>query len=172
MNSAGSAADQLVKSPAQRAANAARWLAGAAGTRSVLSPPARLSCFIDAPRRFYIAALVLVTVPPTRRLHLRLRPVLRFPPGVARRASGLALVGVIDLIAINVSSVVTIALANGHGRTGALVIFNYASQVFTAISAMLALSIVTSAFPVLSARDGPGFDRTSAGSAARPRCAG
>src|SRR5208282_4736878 len=34
-----------------------------------------------------IAVLVLVAVPPTWRLHLRFRPVLRFPPGVARRAS-------------------------------------------------------------------------------------
>ena len=61
-------------------------------------------------------------------------------------------------------SVVTIALANGHGKTGAIVILNYASQVFTTISAILALSIVVSAFPVLSARQGPDFDRTSAGS--------
>jgi putative peptidoglycan lipid II flippase len=111
-----------------------------------------------------IAALVLVAVPPTWRLHLPLRPALQFPPGVARRAGGLALVGVIELVAIDLSGVVGIALANGHGQTGALVIFNYASQVFTTISAVLVLSIVTSAFPVLSARDGPEFDRTSAGS--------
>ena len=111
-----------------------------------------------------IAALVLVAVPPTWRLHLRLRPQVRFPPGVARRAGGLALVGVIELVVIDLSSVVAIALANGRGQTGALVIYNYASQVFTTISAVLVLSIVTSAFPVLSARDGPEFDRTSAGS--------
>ena len=42
--------------------------------------------------------------------------------------------------------------------------FNYGSQVFNSISAILALSIVVSAFPVLSAREGPDFDRTSAGS--------
>jgi putative peptidoglycan lipid II flippase len=109
-----------------------------------------------------IAALVLVAVPPTWRLHLRLRPVLRFPPGVARRAGGLALVGMIELIAIDLSGVVAIALANGHGQTGALVIYNYASQVFATISAILVLSIVVSAFPALSARDGPEFDRISA----------
>ena len=57
-----------------------------------------------------------------------------------------------------------IALANGRGQTGAIVLFNYASQVFTAVSAVLATSIVISAFPVLSAREGPEFDRTSAGS--------
>jgi putative peptidoglycan lipid II flippase len=111
-----------------------------------------------------IVALVVVALPPTWRLHLRLRPVFRFPPGVARRAGGLALVGVIELIAIDLATVVTIALANGHGKTGAIVILNYTSQVFTTISAVLALSIVVSAFPVLSARQGLDFNRTSAGS--------
>ncbi len=111
-----------------------------------------------------IAALVLVAAPPTWRLHLRLRPALRFPPGVARRAGGLAVVGVIELIIIDVASVVGITLANGRGETGAIVIFNYASQVFNSIAAILALSIVVSAFPVLSAREGPVFDRTCAGS--------
>jgi putative peptidoglycan lipid II flippase len=111
-----------------------------------------------------IATLVVVALLPTWRLHLRFRPALRFPPGVARRAGGLALVGVIELIAIDVANLVIIALANGHGKTGAIVLFNYATQVFNSIAAILALSIVTSAFPVLSAREGPDFDRTSAGS--------
>ena len=111
-----------------------------------------------------IAVLVVVALPPTWRLHLRFRPALRFPPGVARRAGGLALVGVIELVAIDVANLVIITLANGHGKTGAIVLFNYASQVFNSISAILALSIVVSAFPVLSAREGPDFERTSAGS--------
>ena len=111
-----------------------------------------------------VATLVVVAIPPTWRLHLRLRPALRSPPGVARRAGGLALVGVIELIAVDVSSVVAIALANGRGKTGAIVLYNYSWQVFSSISAILALSIVVSAFPVLSARQGPDFDRDSAGS--------
>jgi putative peptidoglycan lipid II flippase len=111
-----------------------------------------------------IAALVLVAVPSTWRLHLRFRPVLRFPPGVARRAGGLALVGVAELIAVDLGSVVAITLANGRGTTGAIVIYNYSSQVFTSVSSVLTMSIVTSAFPVLSARDGRAFDQTSAGS--------
>ncbi len=111
-----------------------------------------------------VAALVVVGVVPTWRLHLRLRPTLRFPPGVARRASGLALVGVAELVVVDAASLVTIALANGRGVTAALVLFNYASQVFNTVAAVLALSIVTSAFPVLSARDGPVFTRTCAGS--------
>jgi len=111
-----------------------------------------------------IATLVVVALPPTWRLHLRFRPVLRFPPGVARRVSGLALVGAAELVAIDVANVVAIDLANGRGTTGALVLFNYGSQVFNSIAAILALSIVVSAFPVLSAREGAAFDRTSAGS--------
>ena len=111
-----------------------------------------------------IATLVVVALLPTGRLHLRLRPAFRFPPGVARRAGGLALVGVIELVAVDVAGVVSIALANGRGDTGAIVLYNYASQVFGTISAILALSVVVSAFPVLSAREGPDFDRTSAGS--------
>jgi putative peptidoglycan lipid II flippase len=111
-----------------------------------------------------IAALVVVALVPTLRLHLRLRPALRFPPGVARRAGGLAIVGVLELIAVDLSSVVGIALANGRGATGAIVLYNYAWQAFSAVSAVLALSIITSAFPVLSARDGTVFDRTCAGS--------
>jgi putative peptidoglycan lipid II flippase len=111
-----------------------------------------------------IGVLVLVAVPPTRRLRLRFRPVLRFPPGVARRAGGLALVGFVELVAIELTSVVGIVLANGRGDTGALVLFNYASQVFTSVCAVLVLSISVSAFPVLSAREGAAFDRTSAGS--------
>ncbi len=111
-----------------------------------------------------IAALVVVAVPPVWSLRLRLRPEFRFPPGVARRAGGLALVGIIDLIMTDLDGIATIELANGRGETGALVVFNYASQVFSTIAAVLALSIVVSAFPVLSAREGQDFDRTSAGS--------
>jgi putative peptidoglycan lipid II flippase len=111
-----------------------------------------------------IAALVVVGAVPTWRLHLRLRPAWRFPPGVARRAGGLALVGVVELVVIDLASVVTITLANGRGSTGAIVIFNYASQVFNSVASVLALSVVVSAFPVLSARDGAEFDRTCAGS--------
>jgi putative peptidoglycan lipid II flippase len=111
-----------------------------------------------------IAALVLVPAVPTWRLHLRLRPALRFPPGVARRAGGLALVGVIELVASDVWTVVVISLANGRGSTGALVLFNYANQVFSTLNAVLVLSIVLSVFPVLASRDGAAFDQASAGS--------
>ena len=132
--------------------------------RPLAELPITAELVLSAGTTLGIAVLVLVAVPPTWRLHLRFRPVLRFPPGVARRAGGLALVGFGELVVIELSNVVAIVLANGRGETGAIVLFNYASQVFTSVSAVLALSIVISAFPVLSARDGPAFDRTSAGS--------
>src|SRR6201996_7543651 len=111
-----------------------------------------------------IGMLVIVSLPATWRLHLRWRPTLRFPPGVVRRASGLAFVGLLEFLAADIYSVVTIDLANGHGNTGALVLVNYGNLVFTAICSVLPLAIVTSAFPVLSATEGDAFDRTSAGS--------
>ena len=89
---------------------------------------------------------------------------LKFPPGVVRRASGLALVGLLEFVAADIYSVVTIDLANGHGDTGALVLVNYGNLVFTAICSVLPIAIVISAFPVLSATEGDAFDRTSAGS--------
>jgi putative peptidoglycan lipid II flippase len=109
-----------------------------------------------------VAALVAAGLVPAWRLRLRIRPVLRFPPGVARRAGGLAIVGVVELVAGDLSSVVAIALANGHGATGAIVIYNYGWQAFSSLHAVLAVSVATSAFPVLAARDGPVFDQTCA----------
>ena len=132
--------------------------------RSLAELPLSAELVLSVGTTLGIAVLVIVALPPTWRLHLRYRPALRFPPGVARRAGGLALVGVVELIAIDVANVVAIALANGHGKTGAIVLFNYGSQVFNSISAILALSIVVSAFPVLSVREGADFDRASAGS--------
>ena len=132
--------------------------------RPLAELPITAELVLSAGTTLGIAVLVLVAVPPTWRLHLRFRPVLRFPPGVARRAGGLALVGFGELVAIELTSVVAIALANGRGETGAIVLFNYASQVFTSVAAVLALSIVISAFPVLSGRVGSAFDRISAGS--------
>jgi putative peptidoglycan lipid II flippase len=111
-----------------------------------------------------IAGMVVVGTVPTLRLGLRLRPTLAFPPGIARRAGGLVVVGLAEMVVQELSGIAVIALANGRGATGALVILGYATQVFYSLNAVLALSIVLSAFPVLSARDGSVFDRTCAGS--------
>jgi putative peptidoglycan lipid II flippase len=128
------------------------------------SLPALSELVLAAGATLGVAVMVVVALVPTWRLRLRLRPTLRLPAGIGRRAGGLALVGVIEIVATEISAVVVIGLANGRGATGALVLFNYASQVFATLNAVLALSISVSAFPVLSARDGPEFDRACAGS--------
>jgi putative peptidoglycan lipid II flippase len=111
-----------------------------------------------------IAMMVLVMVPPTWRLHLKLRPTLRLPPGVLRLAGGLALVGLLEFLASDLCTVVTIALANGHGTTGAVVLVNYSTMVFSSICSVLPIAIVTSMFPVIAATEDAAFDQTSAGS--------
>ena len=89
---------------------------------------------------------------------------------MVRRASGLALVGLLEFLAADIYSVVTIDLANGHGDTGALVLVNYGNLVFTAICSVLPLAIVTSAFPVLSATDGAPSTGRARGRTARSCC--
>jgi putative peptidoglycan lipid II flippase len=110
-----------------------------------------------------VAALVLTALGPALRLRLRLRPALRFPDGMARRVRGLAAVGLAVLAAQDASLVAVIVLANGHEGHGALVLYNYGWQMFFVPYAVLAVPIATSAFPVLSAGDGAGFDQTAAG---------
>jgi putative peptidoglycan lipid II flippase len=112
-----------------------------------------------------VAALVLTALPPALRLRIRMRPALRFPAGVARRAGGLAAVGITALIAQDAATVVVIRLANGHGGNGAIVLYNYGWQAFVVPYAVLAIPIAISAFPVLSTSAGAPFDETAASSA-------
>lgn len=109
-----------------------------------------------------VAALVVTALPPALRLRLRLRPALRFPAGIGRRAGGLAAVGITALIAQNAAMVVVIRLANGHGGSGAIVLYNYGWQAFIVPYAVLAIPIAISAFPVLSTTAGAPFDETAA----------
>jgi putative peptidoglycan lipid II flippase len=111
-----------------------------------------------------VAALALTAVWPAWRLHIRVRPTLRFPAGVARRAGGLAVFGIVALLAQDASQLVVIVLANGHGTSAAIVLYQYGWQVFEAVYAVLAISIAVSAFPALSVREGPEFDQTAAAS--------
>jgi putative peptidoglycan lipid II flippase len=110
-----------------------------------------------------VAALVLTALVPAWRLHIRVRPTLRFPEGIGRRAGGLAVYGIAALITQDVSSLVVVLLANGHGSRGALVLYGYGWQFFEAVYAVLAISIAVSAFPVLSTSEGDEFDETAAG---------
>ena len=106
-----------------------------------------------------VAALALTALVPVWRLGLRVRPALRFPPGVARRAVALAAAGLAALTAQDISVLVVTRLANGQGGSGAVVLYGYGWQIFTAAYAVLAIPIAISAFPVLSARRGPELRR-------------
>lgn len=111
-----------------------------------------------------VAALALTAVWPAWRLRIRVRPTLRFPAGIARRAGRLAVFGIIALLSQDVSQLVVIVLANGHGTSAAIVLYQYGWQVFEAAYAVLAISIAVSAFPALSVREGAEFDQTAAAS--------
>jgi putative peptidoglycan lipid II flippase len=110
-----------------------------------------------------VLALVATVIWPARRLGLRLRPMLRFPPGVGTRVRRLALAGVLTLAAQDSSAAVVIVLSNRYGSTGALVIYGFAWAVFMVPFAVLAVPIATSAFPALSAGAGPRQDAIAAG---------
>ena len=145
---------------------------GSAHTTDLTGLPESAELMLSVGTTAGVAALVLTAVVPAFRLRLRVRPALRFPPGVARRAGSLATVGIAALIAQDASAVVVTRLANGHGGSGAVVLYSYAWQMFLVPYAVLAIPIAISAFPVLSARAGPGrtgpasaeFDATSAAS--------
>jgi putative peptidoglycan lipid II flippase len=111
-----------------------------------------------------VAALLLTALIPAWRLRLRIRPTLRFPAGIGRRAGGLAAFGITALLAQDASLLVVIVLANGHGSRAAIVLYQYGWQIFEAAYAVLAISIAVSAFPVLAVREGAEFDQTAAGS--------
>ena len=115
-----------------------------------------------------VAALAVTALAPVRRLRLRLRPALHFPPGIAARVRALAVAGVAAVIAQNLSTGVVIVLANAHGGSGALVLYNYGWQVFFVPYAVLAVPIATSAFPVLSASARDGGRRAGAARATAP----
>ena len=102
-----------------------------------------------------VLALVVTALFPARRLGLRLRPMLRFPPGVGARVRRLALAGVFTLVAQDASAAAVIVLSNRYGSTGALVIYGFAWAVFMVPFAVLAVPIATSAFPALSAGADP-----------------
>ena len=60
--------------------------------------------------------------------------------------------GPAEMVVQEISLIAVIALANGRGSTGALVIIGYVSQVFNSLNAVLALSIVLSGCGGLNTR--------------------
>src|SRR5580704_6939496 len=137
------------------------------GGRGVNDLPLPAELMLSVGTTAGVAALAVTALAPVRRLRLRLRPALHFPPGLATRVRALALAGIAAVIAQNLSTVAVIVLANARGGPGALVLYNYGWQVFFVPYAVLAVPIATSAFPVLSASgdsDPAEFDTAAASS--------
>ena len=121
--------------------------------RSLAQLPVSAELVLSVGTTLGIAALVVVAIPPTRRLHLRIRPAVGFRPGWRAGRAGWR------WSASSSSSPLTWPASwpslwpTGTGnRSDRPVQLRLA--VFTSISTILALSIVVSAFPVLSAREG------------------
>ena len=113
-----------------------------------------------------VAVLSLSLLVPLRRCGLRLRPTLRFLPGVAAQARRLALSGLAALSAQQVALVVALRLA-AHGDRGSIVLFQLATALFLLPWAVLAVPVATSAFPGLAAHAARGDDAAYAAATAR-----
>jgi putative peptidoglycan lipid II flippase len=100
-----------------------------------------------------VLAMGLPLLIPVARSGVRLRPALRFPPGVAARARGLALAGIGGLVAQQVSVLATIQLSLAYGGDGTLSAWQTMVQpVYLLPYAVLAVPLATSTFPRLAAR--------------------
>jgi putative peptidoglycan lipid II flippase len=101
---------------------------------------------------------------PALRAGIRLRPTLRFDPGVARRVRTLAAAGLAGLLAQQVLVLVTLRVANSSGGTGAINVYQYVQAVYLLPYAVLAVPLATAAFPTLSSQfaagDAGGYGRT------------
>lgn len=99
------------------------------------------------------AGVVVMSLPllvPTRRAGVRLRPTLRFPPGVATQVRGLAVAGA---AAVAAQQVVVFASALAGNRTGPGVVnvFTYVQTLYLLPYAVLVVPLATVAFPRLTA---------------------
>jgi putative peptidoglycan lipid II flippase len=104
-----------------------------------------------------VVALSLPLLVPVWRAGVRLRPTLRFPPGLAVGARSLALAGVATLVAQQLSVVVALRLANSAGApAGTAAAYFQAQTMFFLPYAILAMPLATSIFPRLSAALGRG----------------
>ena len=99
-----------------------------------------------------VAMLSLPLLVPLHRAGRRLRPTLRFPPGVASTARRMAVAGAVVLGSQDLATGAILRLANDRGSGGAVVLFNLAWTVFLLPWAVLAVPLATAAFPTLTAR--------------------
>jgi len=137
---------------------------GGDATGNLAALPMNAELVLSVGTTIGVAALALTALRPAWRLRIRVRATLRFPAGVASRARGLAVFGIAALLAQDLSQLIVIVLANGHGTSAAIVLYQYGWQAFEAAYAVLAVSIAVSVFPTLSVREGGEFDQTAAAS--------
>jgi putative peptidoglycan lipid II flippase len=97
-----------------------------------------------------VAVLTLPLLIPALRAGLRLRPTWRIDRQIARRALGLAAAGMGALVAQQVSVVVVMWLALARGGVGALPTYSYTQAIYVLPYAVLAIPLVTAAFPRLA----------------------
>lgn len=99
-----------------------------------------------------VVVLSLPLLAPVLRAGVRLRPTLRFPPGMARRAGSLAAAGVLALVAQQLAVLVTVWVSNRHGSTGTVNVYTYVQAIYLLPYGVLAVPVAMSAFPTLAAR--------------------
>lgn len=116
-----------------------------------------------------VAAMCLPMFVPVHRLGVRLRPSLRFPPGVGARLRSLALAGVGSVAAQQLALLVVMAATSWQQydvADGTFSRFLYTQQVYLLPYAVLVVPLATSTFPRIAARaaagDRVGFARMAA----------
>jgi peptidoglycan biosynthesis protein MviN/MurJ (putative lipid II flippase) len=97
-----------------------------------------------------VVALAAATLVPMLARVTSIKPTLRFPPGEAAHARGLAGAGLATLGAQQVAFVTAMVMANQEGPDGAWVTYLNSWMVYLLPYAVLAVPIATAAFPRLS----------------------
>lgn len=90
-----------------------------------------------------VAALSLPLLVPVLRSGVRLRPLLAFPPGVARRLVSLATAGIGGVVAQQLAVLVVMTQARTGGVAGTFNVFQYTQAVYLLPYAVLAVPLVT-----------------------------
>jgi putative peptidoglycan lipid II flippase len=114
-----------------------------------------------------VVVLSLSLVLPVRGLRLRWRPTVHFDSEARRSVSGLAAVGVVTVVAQQLTLALATRLANSDTPHGFIYVFTLAQTVYLVPWSVFALPVATSVFPALATAyatgDEPTFRRTSAG---------
>ncbi|GIG20923.1 membrane protein [Cellulomonas chitinilytica] len=103
-----------------------------------------------------VAAMCLPMFVPVHRLGVRLRPTLRFAPGIGRRLRALAFAGVGSVVAQQLATLVVLLVSPWKGDDGTFSLYLWSQQVYLLPYAVLVVPLATSTFPRLAARAAAG----------------